>query len=144
MKLQISHWLYPWNPQTVQHSFHSETFMIVHSFYSEFLQWRQKQCYCQDHWRWTLFFFLHFILFLFSFFFYFLFLEQTWVRVDWSRHHISHNLTVKSQDWSRDIGERSRRFWNKVMSYNMDNTCWPHVIHMVFRIGCTVVSTDHE
>ena len=26
----------------------------------------------------------------------------------------------------------------------MDNTCWPHVIHMVIRVGCTVVSMDHE
>ena len=27
------------------------------------------------------------------------------------------------------------------MSYNIDNICWPHVIHMVIRVGCTVVST---
>ena len=26
----------------------------------------------------------------------------------------------------------------------MDNTCWPYVIHMVIRVGCTVVRTDHE
>ena len=27
-----------------------------------------------------------------------------------------------SHDQLQDIGEESRRFWNKVMSYNMDNT----------------------
>ena len=26
----------------------------------------------------------------------------------------------------------------------MDNTCWPHVIHMVIRVGCTAVSMDYE
>ena len=85
-----------------------------------------------------LFYFILFIFLLFSIF------RTTWVRVDRSCHHISHNLMAKSQDWSWDIGERSRRFWNKVTSYNMDNTCWPHIIHIVFRVGCTVVSTDHE
>ena len=84
-----------------------------------------------------------FYFFLFIFLFISIF-RTTWVRVDRSCCHISHNLMAKSQDWSQDIGEGSRRFWNKVMSYNMDNTCWPHVIHMVFRVGCTVVSMDHK
>ena len=81
----------------------------------------------------------HFI-FLFFFFYFILFsiFRTTQVRGYLSRCHI------KSQDWLQDLGEWSRRFWNKVMSYNMDNTCWPHVIHMVIRVGCTVVSMDHE
>jgi len=45
---------------------------------------------------------------------------------------------------TQNLREWRRRFWNKVTSYNMDNTCWPHVIHMVIRVGCTVVSMDHE
>ena len=68
---------------------------------------------------------------LFFFFFYFSIFRTTQVRVYQSRCHISHKLMAKSQDWSRDLGERSRRFWNKVTSYNIDNTCWPYVIHMV-------------
>ena len=87
---------------------------------------------------------LHFFLFtLFSFSFSFLFFSifrTTQVRVYQSHCHISHKLMAKSQD----LGKESRRFWNKVTSYNIDNTCWSHVIHMVIRVGCTVVSTDHE
>ena len=25
-----------------------------------------------------------------------------------------------------ELERRSRRFWNKMISYNMDITCWPH------------------
>ena len=87
--------------------------------------------------------------FIFIFSFYFIFLlfsifRTTRVRVYQSRCYISHKLMAKSQDWSQDLEEWSRRFWNKVTSYNMDNTYWPHVIHMVIRVRCTVVSTDHE
>ena len=74
--------------------------------------------------------------FIFIFSFYFIFLlfsifRTTRVRVYQSHCYISHKLMAKSQDWSRDLREWSRRFWNKVILYNMDNTCWPHVIHMV-------------
>ena len=40
----------------------------------------------------------HFILFFFYFYFYFSIFRTAWVRVDWSRCHISHKLMVKSQD----------------------------------------------
>jgi len=66
----------------------------------------------------------HFILFLFLFFFSFLFLEQLGLG------SISHAVTSVTRLIMR-LGEQSRRFWNKVMSYSMDNTCWPHVILMV-------------
>jgi len=48
-----------------------------------------------------------------------------------------------SHDRSQDMGEGNRRFWNKVTLYNMDNICGPHIIHMVIRVECTVVSMDH-
>ena len=73
----------------------------------------------------------HFILFLFFFYILFSIFRTTRVR-DYQTHcHISHKLMAKSQDWSWDLGEWSKRFWNEVISFNMDNTCWPHVIHMV-------------
>jgi len=78
--------------------------------------------------------FYFYFLFYFYFsllFFYFSIFRTTQVRVYQSRCHISHKLMAKSQDWSRNLGEWSRRFWNKVTSYSMDNTCWPHVILMV-------------
>ena len=69
---------------------------------------------CQDRWRWTLF---YFSFFPFSIF------RTARVRVDWSRCHISHKLMEKSQDWSRDLGELSRRFENR-----WRHTTWtPHV-----------------
>ena len=98
-----------------------------------------------------------FILFYFpfSFFFFFfssflfLFLEQLGLGLighavtsvtSWWR---SHKLMAKSQDWSQDLGELSRRFENK-----WRHTTWtPHVDLMdytwLFRVGCTVASTDH-
>ena len=93
------------------------------------------------------------LIFIFHFLFYFsvsfLFLSfsifrTTWVRGYQSRCHISHKLMAKSQDWSRDLGELSRRFENKCR-----HTTWtPHVGLMYyswsFRVGCTVVSTDHR
>jgi len=72
-----------------------------------------------------LFFFFYFILF------YFLFLEQLGLGFICHAVTSSHKLMAKSQDWSQDWEEGSRRFQNKVTSYSMDNTCWPHVILMV-------------
>ena len=88
-------------------------------------------------------FFFHFSLFFFLFHFYFLFLEQ--IGLEW----IGHAVTSVTNWWHHHktnygTWEGSRRFWNEVTSYSMDNTCWPHVIHMVIRVGCTVVSTDHK
>ena len=86
-----------------------------------------------------------FILFFFYFYFYFSFsiFRTAQVRVDWSCCHISHKLIAKSQDWSRDLGELSRRFKNK----RRHITWKPHVDLMdytwLFRVGCTVESTDH-
>ena len=74
----------------------------------------------------------HFI-FLFLFLFIFSIFRATQVRVYQSCCHISHKLMAKSQDWSRDLREWSRRFWNKVTSYSMDNTRWPHSILMVIQ-----------
>jgi len=94
-----------------------------------------------------IFYFLFSLYFIFIFIFYFILFSifrTTRVRVYQSRCNISHKVMTRSQDWSQDLGEWSRRFWNKVTSYNIDNTCWPHDIHMVIRVGCTVVSTDHE
>ena len=73
----------------------------------------------------------HFILFFWFSFRLFSIFRTVRVRGYQSCCHISHNLMAWSQDWLRDIREGSRRFWNKVMSYSMDNTCWPHVILMV-------------
>ena len=73
------------------------------------------------------FFFSLYFIFIFIFILFSIF-RTTQVRVYQSH---CHKLMVKSQDWLRDLREWSRRFWNKVTSYNMDNTCWPHVIHMV-------------
>ena len=81
-----------------------------------------------------LFYFLSFIfLFLFLLSFIFLFLEQFGSRVNQSRSHISHKLMAQSRDWSQDSGEGSRGNQNKVTSYNMDTTCWPHVLLMVVQ-----------
>ena len=76
--------------------------------------------------------------FLFYFYFYFLFFSfsifrTTRIRGYQSHCHISHKLMAQSQDWSQDIREGSRRFWNKVTSYSMDNICWPHAILMVIQ-----------
>jgi len=82
--------------------------------------------------------------FSFSFLFYFPFsiFRTTRVRIDQSHCHSNH-LMAKSQDKSRDLGEFSRRFKNRWC-----HTTWtPHVGLMnytwLFRVGCTVVSTDH-
>ena len=56
------------------------------------------------------FYFFFFILFLFLFYFLFSIFRTTWVRDYQSCCHISHKLMAKSQDWSRDLGEWSRRF----------------------------------
>jgi len=90
----------------------------------------------------NLFYFSFHFLFSFWFIFQFSIFRTTRVRVDQSRHHISH-LMAKSQDRSQDLGEFSRRFKNK-WCY----TIWtPHVDLMdytwLFRVGCTVLSTDH-
>ena len=78
-----------------------------------------------------IFIFISYFIFHFHFFsFHFLFLEQLGVR-GYQSH--SHNLMAQSQDWLRDIREGSRRFWNKVTLYSMDNICWPHVILMVIQ-----------
>ena len=87
-------------------------------------------------------YFIFIFIFIFSFFPFSIF-RTAWVRVDWSRCHISHKLMAKSQDWSRDLGELNRRFKNKWC-----HTTWtPHVNLMdytwLFRVGCTVASTDH-
>ena len=116
-------------------SYHSSTMLLPQGHHAIFM------CpniilfnlhYCQDCWRWTWLLFslftFYFILFLFLFFSIF---RTTRVRAYRSRCHISHKLMAKSQDWSRNLEEWSRRFWNKVTSYNIDNTCWPHAIHMV-------------
>ena len=79
-----------------------------------------------------IFIFISYFIFIFILFYFSIF-RTTWVRGYQSRCHISHNLMAQSQDWSQDIREGSRRFWNKVMSYSMDNTCWPHVILMVIQ-----------
>ena len=85
----------------------------------------------------------YFILFYFSFSFSFPIFRTARVRVDLSRCHISHELMAKSQDWSRDLGELSRRFKNK-----WHHTTWTLYVDLMdytwlFRVGCTVESTDH-
>ena len=99
-----------------------------------------KRANCQNHWWWTLFLFsFHFILF-FSFF---LFLEQlgsgfishavTSVTSWWHSHKTDHRT------WKKGV-EGSRIKWHYI-------TWTTHVSLMSyiwsFRVGCTVVSTDH-
>ena len=72
------------------------------------------------------FYFLFFTLFFISFLFYLLFLEQLGLG------SISHAVTSVTRLITR-LGEQSRRFWNKVTLYSMDNTCWPYVILMVIQ-----------
>ena len=73
---------------------------------------------------------LYFLFSLFTLFFLFLSIfRTTQVRVYQSHCHISHKLMARSQDSK----EWSRRFWNKVISYNIDYICWPYVIHMVIQ-----------
>ena len=79
-----------------------------------------------------IFIFISYFIFIFLFFSFSIF-RTTRVRGYQSRCHISHNLMAQSQNWSQDIREGSRRFWNKVISYSMDNTCWPHVILTVIQ-----------
>ena len=78
-----------------------------------------------------LYFILSFHFILLYFYFYFLFLEQ--LGLGFISHAVTSvtNWWCKSQDWSWDLKEWSRKFWNKVMLYSIDNTCWPHVILMV-------------
>ena len=46
---------------------------------------------------------------------------------------ISHTITsVTSNSVVTTLITRSkRRFWNKVISHNMNTTCWPYTLHMV-------------
>ena len=104
-----------------------------------------KYVTCQDRWWWTLFYFLFSFLFYFSclFSFNFLFLEQlrlgfishavTSVTKWWRSHKTDH------ETWEKEV-EGSGTKWR--------HTTWtPHVGLMYyswsFRVGCTVVSTDH-
>ena len=106
-----------------------------------------KEYSCQNRRWWTLFYLLifsfHFILFFF-FLFNFLFLEQlglgfishavTSVTNWWRRHKTDHRT------WKNEV-EGSRTKWH--------HTAWTtHASLMLyswlFRVGCTVASTDHE
>jgi len=80
---------------------------------------------------------LYFIFILFSIF------RTTRVRVYQSCCHISHKLMAKSQDWSWDLKNRVEDSGTK-----WRHTVWTtHAGLMLyswsFRVGCTVVSTDH-
>ena len=89
-----------------------------------------------------LFYFYFYFYFIFWFIFLFSIFRTTRVRVDQSCHHISH-LIAESQDRSWNLRKFSKRFKNK----------WCHIIWIpyvglmdytwLFRVGCTVVSTDH-
>ena len=97
---------------------------------------------CQDCWRWTSFLFSSFILFI-LFYFIFIFIlfsifRTTWVRVYQSSCHISHKTDHGT--WENEVKGSGIR-WR--------HTTWiTHVSLMLytwsFRVGCTVVSTDHE
>ena len=87
-----------------------------------------------------IFLLIFFILLYFTFSLFSIF-RTARIRVDWSRCHISYNLMAQSQDQLRDLREGSRRFQNKVMSYSMNNTCWPHVILII--IQSKVHSSQH-
>ena len=67
-----------------------------------------------------IFIFISYFIFIFLFFFYF-------------QNNSGQGLSVTLSHQSQDIREGSRRFWNKVISYSMDNTCWPHVILTVIQ-----------
>ena len=100
---------------------------------------------CQDHWRWTSFFlFSLFTLFFFFFFFSFLFVEQ--LRLGF----ISHAVTSVTSWWhSHKTDHRTWENGVKDSGIKWCYTTWTtHVGLMsyiwLFRVGCTVVSTDHE
>ena len=105
-----------------------------------------RTIYCQDRWWWTLFLFSLFTLFLFLFFlfFSFLFLEQlglgfishtvTSVTIWWQSHKTNH------ETWENGV-EGSGIKWC--------HTTWTTHVGLMsytwsFRVGCTVVSMDHE
>ena len=69
---------------------------------------------------------------LVSFYFIFQFLETLGLGLEGlvTLSHQSH-LMVWSQHWSWDLREGSRRFWNKMTSYNIDIIYWPHAWHIV-------------
>ena len=110
------------------------------------LQRSWKEAKCQDCWWWTSFIFIFSLLFYFyfSFILYFIFLEQlglgfishavTSVTSWWQSHKTDH------ETWENGV-EGSGIKWHHI-------TWTTHVGLMSytwsFRVGCTVVSTDHE
>ena len=105
----------------------------------------EKTDRCQDRWRWTLFYFSLFILFYFSgfLFVYFLFLEQLGLGV------ICHAVTSVTSWWQSH--KTDHETWENIVEETRTkrrHTTWtPHVGLMhyswSFRVGYTVVSTDH-
>ena len=73
---------------------------------------------------------LTFLIFLFYFYFYFLFIFTFSIfrTIGLGLEVIGHTVTSVTSDGViiTLITGLKRRFWNKVMSYNMDTTCWPH------------------
>ena len=74
----------------------------------------------------------HFILFCFVFLLFFYFQNNSGQGSSVTLSHQSQIDGIVTRLIMR-LGESSRRFWNKVTSYSMDNTCWPHVILMVIQ-----------
>ena len=102
--------------------------------------------FCQDRWRWTLFYFSFSFLFYFSFFFLFnfLFLEQLGLGF------ISHTVTSVKNWWcSHKTDHGTQKNGVEGSGIKWRHTTWTTHIGLMsytwsFRVGCTVVSTDHE
>ena len=115
---------------------------FILNIYSDSSHSALKYLKCQDCWQWTLFLFSLFTLFYFSFTFSFLFLFLEQLRLGF----ISHAVTSVTSWWhSHKTGK------NGVEGSGIKwcHTTWTTYISLIsytwsFRIGCIVVSIDHE
>ena len=111
-----------------------------------FLAWKYSKPICQDRWWWTLFYFLLSFSFYFTllYFFLFLFLEQLGLGF------ISHAVTSVTNWWcSHKTDHRTQENGVEGSGIKWYHTTWTTYVGLMsytwsFRVGCTVVSTDHE
>ena len=106
----------------------------------------RKEVNCQDHWQWTSFIFIFSLSFSFSFslIFYFLFLEQLRLGI------ICHAVTSVTSWWqSHKTDHKTGKNGVKGSGMKWHHITWTTHVGLMsytwsFRVGCTVVSMDHE